>query len=132
MSDTIFLQAQQDSETQSSHLAEPETPPKAGSGQTAQSTPVQPPPGFSPNHLFGDADEEPMDFAASLSFLDETEQVDLYSLIPMSILVYQNSMTACYGFIPTCPNVYNFTPFRPRVAPVYPLIGSDFHPLQLG
>ncbi|KAK9915629.1 hypothetical protein WJX75_001723 [Coccomyxa subellipsoidea] len=67
-------QAQQDSETQSSHLAEPETPPKAASGQTAQSTPVQPPPGFSPNHLFGDADEEPMDFAASLSFLDETEQ----------------------------------------------------------
>ena len=77
----MFLQAQQDSETQSSHLAEPEMPPKAASGQTAQSTPVQPPPGFSPNHLFGDADEEPMDFAASLSFLDETEQVDLYSLI---------------------------------------------------
>ncbi|EIE27041.1 hypothetical protein COCSUDRAFT_55067 [Coccomyxa subellipsoidea C-169] len=67
-------QAHRESEDRSSHLARPETPPKTGSGQTAHSTPVQPPPGFSPNHLFGDADEDPMDFAANLSFLDDTEQ----------------------------------------------------------
>lgn len=77
-------QALENSEDQSSQLAEPETPPKRGSGQSAESTPMQPPPGFSPNHLFGDADEEPLDLTASLSFLDDNEQACTSALRKLS------------------------------------------------
>lgn len=68
----------QSNAVQSPSLDEPGTPSKTGSGQTAHTTPVQPPPGFSPNHLFADAEEEPLDFSSSnlpsLSFLDDNEQ----------------------------------------------------------
>ena len=40
------------------------------------SKPLQPPPGFSANHLFGDVDDDdPLDLVTNLSFLNDTEEV---------------------------------------------------------
>ena len=44
--------------------------------QQQQSKPLQPPPGFSANHLFGDVDDDdPLDLVTNLSFLNDTEEV---------------------------------------------------------
>ncbi len=76
-------------------LAEPETPPKRGAGQSAESTSMQPPPGFSPNHLFGDADEEPLDFTANLSFLDDNEQAHTSAALT-NIVKYSRLLSSAF------------------------------------
>ena len=43
------------------------------------SKPLQPPPGFSANHLFGDVDDDdPLDLVTNLSFLNDTEEVCMH------------------------------------------------------
>jgi hypothetical protein len=43
--------------------------------QQQQQKPLQPPPGFSANHLFGDVDDDPLDLVTNLSFLNDAEEV---------------------------------------------------------
>ena len=43
--------------------------------QQQQQKPLQPPPGFSTNHLFGDVDDDPLDLVTNLSFLNDPEEV---------------------------------------------------------
>jgi len=44
--------------------------------QEQQQKPMQPPPGFSANNLFGDVDDDdPLDLVTNLSFLNDTEEV---------------------------------------------------------
>ena len=49
-------------------------PPKEQEQQPAKA--LQPPPGFSANHLFGDVeDDDPLDLVTNLSFLNDNEEV---------------------------------------------------------
>ncbi len=51
--------------------------------QEQQSRPLQPPPGFSANHLFGDVDDDdPLDLVTNLSFLNDVEEVRPGASIP--------------------------------------------------
>ena len=53
---------------------QPAKPPKEQEQQPAKA--LQPPPGFSANHLFGDVeDDDPLDLVTNLSFLNDNEEV---------------------------------------------------------
>ncbi len=53
-----------------------------GGEEHQQQKPLQAPPGFSANHLFGDVDDDPLDLVTNLSFLNDAEEVSsaLYAL----------------------------------------------------
>lgn len=69
-----------------------EGPPRRAVQQ--QPSPLLPPPGFSPNHLFGDAEDVPLDLVANLSFLnDSTDQAR--SLLQSSVWADVAGETSC-------------------------------------
>ena len=54
---------------------------------------LQPPPGFSANHLFGDVeDDDPLDLVTNLSFLNDNEEVQ-----PIRVLGYVHTSTTSLG-----------------------------------
>ena len=69
--------------------------------QEQQSKPLQPPPGFSANHLFGDVDDDdPLDLVTNLSFLNDTEEVRPGLFFPQDGA--EARAQACFETIPCC------------------------------
>lgn len=70
-----LLQARAQEQAEHDHAAG--TPQQDSDGQTVHNTPIKPPPGFSPNNLFGDAEDD-LDFVTNLSFLNDGDQVSFH------------------------------------------------------
>lgn len=78
-----------------------------GGEQQQQQKPLQPPPGFSANHLFGDVDDDPLDLVTNLSFLNDAEEVSSALHANVVLLYSHDPEWSCIIFRPHPNSTYS-------------------------